>query len=166
MATAIPRTRQRSKLFVDRRLQGGIVARILLHWLAFVAVGTVMAVTLRWLTHPTVPISEQVGDMFAAFGPYLVTLLALLPIFVLDTIKLTNRFAGPYVRFRRHIRELAANRSPGPIKFRDGDFWCETEADLNQLLAEIEQVHLELRQAGARTASTLVCTTDSPRGDQ
>jgi hypothetical protein len=134
MTANAPSARQRSRFFVDRRLQGDIVKRILLHWLTFVLVGTVLAMTLRWLTHPTEPLSQQLRGMFADFGPYLVALLALLPMFVLDTIKLTNRFAGPYVRFRRHIRALIANESPGPIKFRDGDFWRETEDDLNALL--------------------------------
>jgi hypothetical protein len=137
MSSAIAPTRQRSRLFVDRRLQGGIVLRIVLHWLAFVAVGTLLGATLRWLTHPTEPLSIQIREIFAAFGPYLVAMLALVPIFVLDTIKLTNRFAGPYVRFRRHIRQLLNNQSPGPIKFRTGDLWCETEDDLNALLSSL-----------------------------
>src|SRR5262245_61277825 len=101
MSTPAPAVKQRTKLFVDRRLQGEIVRRILWHWLAFIAAGTVIGVTVRWLTHPTVPLSRQFGEMFAAFGPFLVALVALIPIFVLDTIKLTNKFAGPYVRFRR-----------------------------------------------------------------
>ncbi|MGD9856163.1 MAG: hypothetical protein AB7U20_14560 [Planctomycetaceae bacterium] len=146
MKLAPPPAHRRSKLFVDRRLQGGIVVRILLHWLTFVAVGTGIAVTLRWLTHPTVPLSEQVGEMFAAFGPFLVALVALLPIFVVDTIKLTNRFAGPYVRFRRHIRAIVADEAPAPVKFRDGDYWRETEEDLNALLAEIGELRREMRE--------------------
>lgn len=137
MSSAIAPNRQRSRLFVDRRLQGGIVLRIVLHWLTFVAAGTLLGATLRWLTHPTEPLTIQIREMFAAFGPYLVAMLALVPIFVLDTIKLTNRFAGPYVRFRRHIRLLLNNQSPGPIKFRNGDFWCETEDDLNALLSSL-----------------------------
>lgn len=144
--------RQRTKLFVDRRLQGDIVRRILLHWLTFVLVGTVLAMTLRWLTHPTEPLGRQLRGMFAEFGPYLVALLALLPMFVLDTIKLTNRFAGPYVRFRRHIRALMANESPGPIRFRDGDFWRETEDDLNALLNAVGMPRIESENAGAPAA--------------
>lgn len=137
MSTAIPQTRERSRFFVDRRLQGGIVLRILLHWLAFIVVGTGLAAALRWMTHPTLPLAEQLGDMSAAFGPYLVALIALIPIFVLDTIKLTNRFAGPFVRFQRHIRALRNDDSPGPIRFRDGDCWRETEDDLNALMTAL-----------------------------
>lgn len=153
MSTVNTQLHDRSRLFVDRRLQGDIVKRILLHWLAFVAIGTAVAVALRWFTHPTVPFSRQLGEMFAAFGPFLVTLLALLPVFVLDTIKLTNRFAGPYVRFRRHIRDLVENRASGPIKFRDGDFWRETEDDLNALLSLVEK-HRDGNATTAASAAT------------
>ncbi|MBL8850346.1 MAG: hypothetical protein JNG89_11765 [Planctomycetaceae bacterium] len=155
MSTVHTQVHDRSRLFVDRRLQGDIVKRILLHWLAFLTVGTAIGVTLRWFTHPTVPLSEQFGEMFAEFGPFLVALIALLPVFVLDTIKLTNRFAGPYVRFRRHIRDLVENRASGPIKFRDGDFWRETEDDLNSLLSEI-----------ARHRAAPAGADSSTRGDQ
>jgi hypothetical protein len=153
MTTNTAPTRQRTRFFVDRRLQGDIVKRILLHWLTFFLVGTVLAMTLRWLTHPTEPLVRQVRAMFAEFGPYLVALLALLPMFVLDTVKLTNRFAGPYVRFRRHIRALMANESPGPIRFRDGDFWRETEDDLNALLKAVGMPKLDATEPPAPSAS-------------
>ncbi len=155
MSTQPTQVRQRSRLFVDRRLQGDIVKRILLHWLTFITAGTALSMTLRFLTHPTDPLGRQIGDMVGEFGPYLVVLLALLPVFVLDTIKLTNRFAGPYVRFRRHIRDLVENRASGPIKFRDGDFWRETEDDLNSLLSEI-----------ARHRAAPAGADSSTRGDQ
>jgi hypothetical protein len=150
-------------LFVDRRLQGGIVLRFLLHWLTFVAVGTALAVTLRWLTHPTVPLSRQFGEMFAAFGPYFVALLALLPMFVLDTIKLTNRFAGPYVRFRRHIHALLNDESPGPLKFRRGDFWNETEEELNALLATLGKPPLPADRETAAASATAAIPTGGDR---
>lgn len=154
MNSPSPKHQRRSRLFVDKNLQGGIVKRILWHWLTFVAAGTVIAVFLRVMTHPTVPLREQWGDIVAAFGPFLVTMLALLPVFVVDTIKLTNRFAGPYVRFRRYIREIVENRNPGPVKFRDGDYWRETEADLNALLSEIEELRDEVRKRTARDAQS------------
>lgn len=165
MSTQPAQVRQRSRLFVDRRLQGDIVKRILLHWLTFIAAGTALSMTLRFLTHPTEPLGRQIGEMLGEFGPYLAVLLALLPVFVLDTIKLTNRFAGPYVRFRQHVRALVERRSPGPLKFRDGDFWCETEEDLNKLFSEIQDICRDVREAapGERVASAVAA--GSLRGD-
>ena len=160
MKPSPPNTQRRSKLVVDARLQGGIVKRIVLHWLTFVTVGTALAALLRFLTHPTVPLNEQIGAMVASFGPFLVTMFALLPVFVVDTIKLTNRFAGPYVRFRRHIRALANQEQPGPVKFRDGDYWRETEADLNSLLEEIEQLRSEVNTSRSQRSGTALKKAD------
>lgn len=164
MSTQASPVQQRSRLFVDRRLQGDIVKRILLHWLTFIAAGTALSMTLRFLTHPTDPLGRQLGDMVGEFGPYLVVLLALLPVFVLDTIKLTNRFAGPYVRFRQHVRALVERRSPGPLKFREGDFWCETEEDLNALFSQIQDLCRDGREA-ARGDAALGATAAPLRGD-
>lgn len=164
MSTQASPVQQRSRLFVDRRLQGDIVKRILLHWLTFIAAGTALSMTLRFLTHPTDPLGRQLGDMVGEFGPYLVVLLALLPVFVLDTIKLTNRFAGPYVRFRQHVRALVERRSPGPLKFREGDFWCETEEDLNALFSQIQDLCRDGREA-ARGDAAPGATAAPLRGD-
>ncbi|MBX3440077.1 MAG: hypothetical protein KF861_21485 [Planctomycetaceae bacterium] len=142
-------THRRSRWFVDPQLQGTVVKRILLHWLAFLAMGTFVAVVVRVLTNPTVPLAQQWDEMIWAFGPFLITMLALLPVFVMDTIKLTNRYAGPFVRFRTHLRALVEDKHPGPIRFRDGDHWRETESSLNLLLMEIEQLRSDVRQAGA-----------------
>lgn len=140
---------RRSRLFVDAQLQGAIVKRVVLHWLAFLAIGTFVAIVVRVLTNPTVSLAQQWGEMTSAFGPFLVTMLALLPVFVIDTVKLTNRFAGPFVRFRTHLRALVEDEHPGPIRFRDGDYWRDTESCLNSLLSEIEQLRHDVRLAGA-----------------
>jgi hypothetical protein len=44
-----------------------------------------------------------------------------------------------------------ANESPGPIKFRDGDFWRETEDDLNALLKAVGMPRIESEPAAGKT---------------
>ncbi len=148
-------TQRRSRSFVDSSLQGSLIRRILLHWVSFVAVGTVIACAVRWMTHPTVPLSSQVGQMFAQFGPVLVTMLAMLPIFVLDTIKLTNRFAGPFVRFRQNLASLRGGQSDR-VTFRDGDFWHDTEEDLNAVIDELRTLRLEVVELRANAKPSTV----------
>ncbi len=147
---------RRSRMFVDSSLQGSLIRRLLMHWVTFVAVGTVIACALRWMTHPTVPLSSQAGEMFAQFGPFLITMLAMLPIFVLDTIKLTNRFAGPFVRFRQNLVSLRGGQSDR-VTFRGGDFWHDTEDDLNAIIDELASLRkevVELRGNVVQTSSS------------
>ena len=49
----------------------------------------------------------------------------LLPVFVVDTIKISHRFAGPIFSLRRTMREVAEGKPPRKLKFREGDFWHE-----------------------------------------
>lgn len=149
--------KRRTRLFVDRRLQGSIVFRILCHWMIFVAAGTLLAVLLRVLTHIMEPATVGIVDLLTALVPFLITMLALLPIYVVDTIKLTNRFAGPFVRFRSEIRRAANGETPGHVKFRAGDYWCETEADLNAVFEELT----ELRRAVGRSSLASISAEDA-----
>jgi len=147
MTQTTPQRQRRSKLYVDRRLQGGMVRRILCHWLIFLVVGTNLALLINVLTHITEPWGMVATRTFASLGPFLFAMLALIPVFAVDTIKLTNRFAGPFVRFRSFVNAVARGQQPARLKFRDGDFWCDAEADLNALFEEIT----ELRQATGRS---------------
>ena len=61
-------------------------------------------------------------------------LLALLPAFMLDTIRFSNRFVGPILRLRRHLRELGNDMNTEPCAFRDNDFWRGMANDFNTLI--------------------------------
>ena len=60
-------------------------------------------------------------------------MLLLLPVFLRDTLKLSNRFAGPMYRLRIALQSLAAKQSASPIKFRAGDFWQEATTDFSRI---------------------------------
>jgi hypothetical protein len=58
----------------------------------------------------------------------------MLPIFIVDTIKLSNRFAGPIYRLRLTIRSLAEGETFRPLRFRDFDFWQGLADDFNMMV--------------------------------
>jgi len=64
-------------------------------------------------------------------------MLFLLPVFVMDTVKLSHRFAGPIFSLRRAIREVAAGETPRRLKFRHKDFWKDLADDYNAMLARL-----------------------------
>jgi hypothetical protein len=67
-------------------------------------------------------------------APVFVLLLALIPAFVWDTMKLSHRFTGPMRRLRSAIHAAANGEDIEPLKFREGDFWSEVPADFNRML--------------------------------
>ncbi|MEO8494399.1 MAG: hypothetical protein ABI614_04980 [Planctomycetota bacterium] len=61
----------------------------------------------------------------------------LVPVFVADSIKLSNRFVGPIVRLQTVIRQVGKGK-PVELKFRDGDFWTDLPDDFNRMVERLE----------------------------
>ncbi len=130
----MPAKNRRKRVLVDRQIQGTLGLRIVTHWVLFFVVSVSVTAALRILTNvghtsgwelASIVLRDQIGPG--------VVLLALLPWFVLDSLKLSNRFAGPMVRLRGAIRQLTSGEDVPPVTFRKGDFWREVADDFNLL---------------------------------
>ena len=55
--------------------------------------------------------------------PFAIASFVLLPLVIIDIVRLSNRFTGPLLRMRRSMRALAQGEQVEPLKFRDADFW-------------------------------------------
>jgi nitrogen fixation/metabolism regulation signal transduction histidine kinase len=58
-------------------------------------------------------------------------------VFIVDSIKLSHRFAGPIFSLRRTIRAVAQGETPRPLKFRRRDFWHDLAEDYNAMLVRL-----------------------------
>ena len=150
---------KRRQNYVDSKVQGRLVLRFLLHWGVFF-VTTMMCVFVMQLLlgDPEEPLAKR---MFEPTREYLILgiiMVTLLPAFTLDTIRFSNRFAGPVLRLRRALRELADNGTAAPLKFRNNDFWAEAAEEFNLVLNEHENLRrrveeLERNQSPKETAN-------------
>ena len=129
---------RRTKHFIDSCVQGALARRIIVHWLVFLAVGSLVAFILQVLSNPFRPLAAHVQDMWWTHGPFLLVLVFLLPVFVVDTIKLSHRFAGPIYSLRRAMREIAQGKKPRRLKFRKRDFWHDLADDYNAMLVKLD----------------------------
>ena len=134
---------QRRKSYCDPKVQGALVRRFLLHWLLFVFSAFTLLVVWQVLVS-----GDPIGGFRQAFQevmvrnlPVFVVLVLLLPVFIKDTITLSNRFAGPIVRLRESLRDWADGNPVRPINLRDGDFWQEL-ADLFNRAVEKNQTEI------------------------
>ena len=128
---------RRTKHYIDSGVQGSLARRIILHWLVFLLVGAVVAFVLQVLSNPFQPLASHLQNLWWTHGPFLLVLVFLLPVFVIDTIKLSNRFAGPVYSLRRAIREIVQGKSPRKLKFRRHDFWHDLADDYNAMLLRL-----------------------------
>jgi hypothetical protein len=84
---------------------------------------------------------KAMAQSFSAQMPLLCVMLLLVPVYVWDVVKLSHRFAGPMLRLRRILNDLADGGRASALKFRPNDFWHETATEFNRFYEE----HLALR---------------------
>ncbi len=128
---------ERKKTFVDPKVQGALVRRLVRHWLTFLVVASLVAFCLQVMSNPFRSLSEHVQQLWWTHGPFLLVMVFLLPVFVLDTIKISHRFVGPIYRLRQTILEIAEGDPPPRLKFRDFDFWQGLAEDFNRMVDQL-----------------------------
>jgi hypothetical protein len=151
--------RKRRRVFIDSNVQGALARRILLHWVTFLFVASVAAFLLQVLTDPFRPIQEHARNLWQTQGPFLLVMAFLLPVFVVDTIKLSHRFAGPIYSLRRAMREIADGQSPRRLRFRHNDFWHDLCDDFNAMLTRVGLLDADGVAAKGRSESAEDATT-------
>jgi hypothetical protein len=149
------RNKPRKKYFIDSRVQGVLVSRVIMYWFLFMfGMFTLLAgfplVISFFVKSPGAPSAGQlILQTWRSFWPAIFASALMLPILILDIIRVSHRFAGPMVRLRTALRDVAAGKSIEPIVFRYGDFWCEIAEEFNQATARIREL-----QAAARAGRT------------
>lgn len=112
---------------------------------------------------PDQPLLSHMDQVWPIFGPVLITSLLIVPLILLDTVRLSNRFAGPMLRMRQTMRLLSEDRKVYPIHFRDNDFWGGFADDFNQMLARVEAdrraLVIELDQERAKNVELALAIT-------
>lgn len=134
----------RKKSFVNRELQGKFLSRLAGYWIFYHVVLWHSLFAIDWMRNflgATVmdgP-SRSIGELYAAFADshrvMLFLMVASLPIVLRDMVRLTHQVAGPLVRFRNALRQLADGREVEKIKLRDGDLLTEFQGSFNEFLA-------------------------------
>lgn len=144
---------KRSRILVDPQVQWSIAGRIICHWVLFLIILVTISAMVRIVSAVgDQPLSEAWRTAATAQIPILVVMILLLPLFVRDTMKLSNRFAGPMYRLRTVLKALADKQPANPIKFRNGDFWHEAATDFNVVLEDYQSLKQENAELKAKLA--------------
>jgi hypothetical protein len=133
-----PKLPTRTQLFVDPEVQGALVARAIIYWVACMLSIALLLLCWRVLTGPVRPLWFHLENMWFFYGPAFIASLIVLPVAVTDMIRVSNRFAGPMTRLRQSMRALAKGRKVQPIEFRKDDFWYEFAEEFNAVVREVE----------------------------
>lgn len=161
---------RRKTNFVDPETQLSLLKRITFHWISFIVANSVAL--MIWLMLFEQEPHASWGETFSLFvqryAPFLIISAAMLPIFLRDTMRLSNKFAGPIQRLRRAMEAVAEGSHVKPIGFRKGDFLQDLATDFNLVLARYQKAQATSAgpDAGTQTAefddSDTVTESDSP----
>ncbi|MCA9126707.1 MAG: hypothetical protein KDB22_06470 [Planctomycetales bacterium] len=128
----------RGKVYVDRAVQGTLARRICAHWCLFFVMCLASLFAMNYfLGEPHLTLSERLGQLWTQYAFFVVLMVATIPAFVYDSVKLSHRFVGPVLRLKQGLRKLAAGEAVPEMRFREGDFWKELSDDFNQLAARM-----------------------------
>ena len=126
--------RNRTRVWIDHQIQGALALRVALHWCIFALLASVITLAMQFMATPFAPLREQLANAWRNQGTFLIVMLLLLPVFVYDAVRLSNRFAGPILRLRRVMQQIGQGKPPERVEFRDDDFWRGLAADFNRLI--------------------------------
>ena len=149
------KNRKRKQKYVDTDVQGALLRRILMHWLAFFVVTALTVILMKTLIGDmNVSFTENIQNSIGEFSLYGVILLCLFPAFMLDTVRFSNRFVGPIGRLRRHLKELGSEGITKHCSFRDNDFWAGMANEFNTVVDLVEKQEAEITRLKAQLSSS------------
>jgi hypothetical protein len=131
---------RRERLFVDPSVQGMLLKRVVAYWfLAIFAIALLICFQV-YLAGGTLSTFFKLQQVLTQFEPALIAALCILPVIMLDCLRVTSKFAGPLVRLRREMRNLADGKSVDPVLFRKNDLYYELTDEFNRLVKYVEKL--------------------------
>ena len=161
------RLKKRKTQFIDKSVQGKLVIRVFAYWtLCLCGMFCLLAgvpIVLSWFVGsagaPTA--SQLIVQTWRMFWPALFASGLVLPLLLLDVLRVSHRFAGPMHRLHNALRDVADGKSVAPIKFRDGDFWCEMADEFNRVAARLRDLE-PVSMHDQRTEESTGAVTQTP----
>ena len=133
----------REHFWVDRPVQGVLIGRVLVYWGIGVTYLAVSAAFYQYYQNPELSIGQHLSMLAAQFGPWIPSVVLILPLVMFDIVRLSNLFVGPIYRLRKHLDTLADNPDCPPLRFRDGDYWHDLAAPINCMQLEVINLRKE-----------------------
>jgi hypothetical protein len=134
---------RRKKTYINRRVQGRIIGRVAAYWILYHFVLWHGLFVYRYAQHRVavaggenaLPFRQLYADFCASYSPLLFCAALILPLFMVDFVRMTHRVVGPLVRVRNALQQLMAGERVPSVEFRKGDLITEFESEFNEFLA-------------------------------
>lgn len=135
---------KRSKILVDPEFQIGLsmemVGWIYVYFLAFSLVANLPNLVALASAAPTDAEYVAALEHLRGFAQYVVLPMGVTFVaMAVHGVYLTHRIAGPIIRLKRTMREIAARRLPGPVTLRKKDHFKDLADEMNAAIAVLRE---------------------------
>lgn len=132
----------RKKAVVNARVQWTLALRVVMHFFIFVCAGAVFGLINQFLLDPFGGLEGNLMAFARNCGPMLLALVCLMPIFIRDTLTLSNKIAGPIHNLKNKIRQISEGETDvPPLKFRKGDMWDDMPELFNTMIDRLKNTN-------------------------
>jgi hypothetical protein len=145
----------RWRIFVDRPIQGALLCRALMYWMVSLLMQQLIVFLFVLVTSSAADFGLSGARLFWHIEVSIIASLAILPIMLLDILKLSHRWVGPLFRLRASLHDLSLGQPVPPIRFRDGDFWQDLARDVNVVTAELNRLRAKSQEFDPSSDSPL-----------
>jgi len=133
---------KRKRKFVNRNIQGKILGSLAKYWIFYHLGIWCILFTFDLIPHIIAGLLNGTQFVLADFCVkfarehflVLTVPIVLFPVIMWDFLQVTHKVAGPLVRFRNALRDLAAGQTVEKIKLRNGDLLVEFQDAFNEFL--------------------------------
>ena len=134
---------RRTQIITDQTVQGELLFRAIVYWFFCLLVVELMVLGWALWTKPAQPFPATIRHSLAVSAPAIFGSVLLLPIVLIDVLRVSNRFVGPIQQVRLTMRQLASGEPARRVYLRRDDFWQELAHYTNLVADEMETAREE-----------------------
>lgn len=132
--------KRRRQIITDDAVQGELLFRAMVYWFFCLMVIEFLVFGWALMTGPARPLPVIVRESVVASAPAVFGSVLLLPLVLVDVLRVSARFVGPVQQVKHTLRQLAAGEPARRVYLRNNDFWQELAHYTNVVADEIERV--------------------------
>lgn len=136
----------RRKVWIDARIQGVLVGRIVIYWIATIAYLGVGIAVSQYCDQPDWTFSEHWQAWLKVIGPWVPSTCLLLPLVIYDIVRTSHAFTGPIIRLKQQLGKLAKSPNCTPMVLRQDDYWQDVISPVNTLQHQILSMHMTMQK--------------------
>lgn len=114
---------RRRQMMMDQAVQGALIGRVCRYWLMALASLLMFHIVSAIWTTPGLTLSEATRNSVRELSAPAVASLLVLPLAIVDMVRLSSRFVGPVMELRRALRQHELGDDVTPLRIRNRDLW-------------------------------------------